>query len=220
MRVVIVASGDVDAADAQHLDAAELVIAADGGTTSLERIGRRPDLVVGDLDSADESLVSRLAGEGTRVERHPEAKDASDAELALRAALDAGGTDVVLAGATGGDRFDHALANVLLLASGWLAGRSVRMVHGGTTVRVVRSGERLELGGAHGDIVTLLPIAGDAEGVTTRGLRWQLEGARLRLGSTLGLSNEVTDDPASVSVAAGALLVVEARRAPETQVGA
>jgi len=212
MRVVVVASGDVDPADARHLADADLVIAADGGTASLDRVGRRPDVVVGDLDSSDAALVARLAGQGTRIERHPAAKDASDAELALPAALEAGGTDVVLAGAPGGDRLDHALANVLLLGSAWLAGRNVRLVHGGTTARVVHAGERVQLDAAHGDLVTLLAIAGDADGVTTHGLRWPLDGARLQLGSTLGLSNEVADEPASVSVGGGALLVVETAR--------
>lgn len=212
MRVVVVASGEVDATDARHFDTAELVIAADGGATSLDRVGRRPDVLVGDLDSSDEALVARLAAAGTRVERHPAAKDASDAELALRTAIDAGASDVVLAGATGGERLDHALANVLLLASGWLDGRDVRISRGPATVRVARAGRVLELEGQCGDLVTLLPLAGDASGVTTVGLRWPLAESELRMGTTLGLSNEVVATGATVSVGAGLLLVVETER--------
>jgi thiamine pyrophosphokinase len=78
MRVVIVASGEPDPADVGWLDGASLVIAADGGAGWLDRAGRRPDLLVGDLDSADASLVGRLTAAGARVERHPADKEASD----------------------------------------------------------------------------------------------------------------------------------------------
>lgn len=216
MRVVVVASADLGATDARHLDAADLLIAADGGAASLDRTGRRPDVLVGDLDSIDEALVARLSEAGTRVERHPAAKDASDAELAVRLGIESGATDVVLAGAIGGVRLDHALANVLLLASGWLAGRDARLASGGTTVRVARGGDRVELGATTGDLVSLLPIGGDARGVTTSGLRWALDHATLPMGTTLGMSNEVVATPASVAVEAGLLLVVETAAAAAT----
>lgn len=209
MKVAVVASGDLDAEDARLLDGTDLVIAADGGAASLDRLGRRPDVLVGDLDSTDAALVERLAAAGTRVERHPVDKEASDTELALDAALAAGASEVVLLGASGGDRVDHGLANLLLLASATLAGRGIRLVQGGTTVRVVRGGERLVLDAGIGDVVTLLPIGGDASGVTTAGLRWGLDGATLHLGRSRGLSNEVVSATPSVSLELGALLVVE-----------
>lgn len=209
MKVVVVASGELDANDKRWLAAGDLVVAADGGADSLERLGRRPALLVGDLDSTDPAVVERLAAAGTRVEGHPVDKEASDTDLALGAAIAAGATEIVLLGATGGDRLDHELANVLLLADPSLAGRDVRLIRGANTVRALRGGERLDLDGALGDLVTLLPIGGDATGVTTDGLRWPLAGATLRMGSSLGVSNEVASAPASVRLDQGLLLVVE-----------
>ena len=68
------------------------------------------------------------------------------------------------------------------------------------------------LGVAKGDTVSLLPMGGDALGVTTAGLRWQLADATLRAGRSRGLSNEIVEAPASVSIDRGALLVVETAR--------
>jgi thiamine pyrophosphokinase len=66
-----------------------------------------------------------------------------------------------------------------------------------------------DLSGAPGSRVTLLAVGGPADGVTTRGLRWPLADARLEMGSSLGLANEVAEPPAEVSVRAGRLLVIE-----------
>lgn len=209
MQVVVVASGELAASDAAWLGGADLVVAADGGAVSLEQIGRRPELVVGDLDSVDASLLERLDGAGTRVERHPIDKEASDTELAVEAAFAAGGSTVIVLAALGGERVDHALANLLLLADSSFAGRDLRIVRGGTTVRALHAGERLVLTGATGDLVTLLPVGGGAVGVVTEGLRWPLDAATLHLGRSRGLSNEVITTPASVRIREGSLLVIE-----------
>jgi thiamine pyrophosphokinase len=164
---------------------------------------------VGDLDSTDSGLVERLATAGTQIERHPNDKDASDSELAIAAAWAAGADEVVLLGATGGDRLDHGIANLLLLADSGLAGCEVRLVHGPETARVVRGGERMVLIGGVGDTVSVLPVGGDADGVRTEGLRWKLDGEALSIGRSRGLSNEVVSTPASVTLERGTLLVVE-----------
>ena len=207
--MVVVASADLDPSDGSWLDRADMVIAADGGAGSLDRIGRRPDRLIGDLDSVEPSLAARLADAGVRVDRHPSDKEASDTELAVEAALAAGATEIVLLGAFGGARIDHELANLLLLADPALAGRDIRAERAGTAVRALHGGERIDLRGTVGDIVTLLPVDGDVTGVSTDGLRWPLAAATLGLGRSRGLSNQVVSIPASVRIEGGTLLVVE-----------
>lgn len=210
MRVTVVASGDMADGDERWLDGAT-VIAADAGAVTLERLGRVPDRLVGDLDSIPRGLLARLRDAEVAIDRHPTDKDASDTELALEAALATAATEVVVLGAIGGARLDHELANLLLLADPEVARRDVRIVHGRTTVRALHPGGRLTLQGTAGDLVTLLPIGGDAAGVQIVGVRWPLAGATLRLGRSRGLSNEVVEPPASVSLERGTLLVVEHR---------
>ena len=210
MRVTVVASGELADGDARWLDGAT-VIAADAGAVTLDRLGRVPDRLVGDLDSIPAALLARLGDAGVAIDRHPADKDASDTELALEAAFAAGATEVVILGAIGGSRLDHELANLLLLGDPALASRDVRVVHGGTTVRALHDGGELALEGRAGDLVTLLPVGGDATGVRIDGVRWPLADATLRLGRSRGLSNEVLEPPASVSLERGTLLVVEHR---------
>ena len=208
MRAVVVSHGEVEPGDLAHLGDADLVIAADGGTVHLEKWGIMPKLVVGDLDSLPPGARERIAAAGGSIEVHPREKDRSDTEIALDRAIGAGATEVVIVGALGGPRIDHAMANTLLLGRASLA-VPVRLVRGPMTIRLLRGGLRLELGGATGEIVTLLAIGGDATGVTTGGLRYPLGNETLALGSSRGVSNEIAAAPAWVSCASGALLVIE-----------
>lgn len=210
MRTVLVASGQADAADARWLDGADQVVAVDGGMAWLASMGRRPDRVIGDLDSADPSLIAVLEADGVPIRRHAAAKDASDTELAVAAALAEGADQVVILGALAGPRLDHQLANLMLLADPELATvPDLRIVRGGTLVRALHGPGSMAIEAERGGLVTLLPVGGDAEGVRTAGLRYPLAGETLSIGRSRGLSNVVDEAPASASLQRGTLLVIE-----------
>ena len=211
MKAVVVAGGEAAPEDAALLNDTDLVVAADGGAAFLDTLGRLPDLLVGDLDSADGALVERLAAAGVSVERHPAAKDATDAELAIDRAVAAGARRVTVIGAFAGERLDHELANLLLLADPAWASRleDLRMVRGGTLARAVHGPGQMALEAREGDTVSLLPAGGDARGVRTDGLQYPLDGETLGLGRSRGLSNVVVRYSASVALEAGVLLVIE-----------
>jgi thiamine pyrophosphokinase len=212
VKAIVVAGGDAAPEDAAQLVGAEILIAADSGAEWLARQGATPDLVVGDLDSLDPALLDQLSSHGVAVERHPAEKEASDAELALARAVADGADQVVILGGMGGERLDHELANLLLLADRRWDGIELRIVRGPTMVRALHGGRRRDLYGAPGDLVTLLPVGGDATGVTTTGLRFPLRSETLHVGRSRGLSNEVEQAPASVSLDGGTLLVIETRK--------
>src|SRR5262245_62117744 len=170
MEVLVFAGGDpVDARwhDALPVDA--FVIAADSGLEHVRALGRHADLVVGDFDSVHPATLDAARAAGSRVDQHPADKDATDLELALRAAQRHGADRVTVIGA-GGGRLDHFRANLLLLAHPDWAGLTVQAYVGDAHVQVVR--RAVELQGAVGSLVTLLPVGGPARGVRTAGLRW------------------------------------------------
>lgn len=204
---IVVTGGDpVDAHLADVLPRDAVVVAADSGLEHVATLGLDADVVIGDMDSVSPPLLAAAAAKGAIVERHPTDKDATDLELALRYVADAGHTRVIVVGGKGGDRLDHFLGNALALGSADFAGLDVEWHVGNTVVRVVR--DRAEIRGTPGDIASLLPVAGPAEGVTTTGLRWPLDGDTLLPGTTRGISNEFIDSTVHVSVKRGVLLVV------------
>ena len=109
----------------------------------------------------------------------------------------------------GGDRLDHLLGNIALLASPALAGVQIEAyagtAPGGGARR--RAGRRDQ--GPPGSLVTLLAAGGPARGIVTEGLRYRLQCEELLPGTTRGVSNELVSGSASVRLQDGTLLVVQ-----------
>ena len=205
----MIAYGDVDPRDRAHLDGAELIVAADGGTLALEQWNFVPHAIVGDLDSLGVDRAAEYAAQGVTVVPYSREKDESDLELAIDYAIAAKADDIVLLGILGGARFDHEIANTLLIAADEFRGRRLRAVRGSMTVRALHGGETLDLEGVVGDLVTLLAVRGDVEGVRTHRLKYPLGREPLHFGAARGLSNIVVSAGATVSCDRGVLLVIE-----------
>lgn len=182
-----------------------LVIAADSGLALAAALGRHVDVVVGDLDSVDPADLERAVAAGAVVERHDPDKDMTDLELALGAAAARGARRVHVAGGVGG-RLDHTLANALCLAAPAWVDLELSAGFGAARVWVVRTD--VAVTGDPGDLLSLVPVGGPAHGVRTAGLRWQLAGETLDPASGRGVSNELTETTATVSLVSGTLLAI------------
>jgi len=209
MRAIIIAAGSADRDNSweRWVRDGDWIIGADGGAARALDWGLSPQIVVGDMDSLPSASRASLVARGSCFIEHPRAKDETDLELALIYAVQQGAEEIVVLGALGG-RIDHTLANMLLLTLPILEGTLVRIVDGDGEILLVRSGETVTLQGSPGDLVSLLPIGGDALGVTTVGLAWALRGDKLRLGFSRGVSNQMKANEALVKVEQGFLLVV------------
>jgi thiamine pyrophosphokinase len=208
MSVLIFANGELDevAWIRPYLAQAAAVIAADGGARYVQRLGRPPDVIIGDLDSLPEELREADTAV-TRIIAHPVDKDETDLELALLYAVNRYSDDLLIFGAFGG-RVDQTLANILLLAHPALAGRRVELINNRERAWLVTS--QTTLRGAVGDRVSLIPLGGDARVRETRGLRWSLTDQTLAFGPARGISNVMTAPEAFISLAAGRVLCIHA----------
>jgi thiamine pyrophosphokinase len=221
MAALIIADGDVptradlDAAWPGWDEGIDLVVAADGGARHARMLGVSIDLWVGDGDSLGEDGIAALAAAGVPVERARPDKDQTDVELAVDAAIRRGAVGLIVVGALGGERVDHALANVALLARPDLAGRPAVLLDARSRISLLRAPRpdgdpaRVVFGRAPGSTVSLLPFGADVDGVTTDGLLYPLSAESLALGSARGVSNVIVRPGATVTVRRGLLLVVE-----------
>jgi thiamine pyrophosphokinase len=205
VRVVVVLAGGDGAHPDLVLPRAGRVVAADSGADQAAALGLDVDVVVGDLDSITPATLADLRDAGVEVEGHHPDKDATDVDLALARAVALDPDRIVLVGGHGG-RLDHAMATLAALAGVAAPGRRVEAWMGPAQVLVTVDTVVLEAR-VH-EVVSLLPLGGPADGVTTEGLRWPLVDATLPPWSTWGMSNEVAESPAAVSVRGGVLAVV------------
>lgn len=186
------------------------MIAADGGVDRALALGLHVDVAIGDFDSVTPAGLAAAEAAGARVERHPVAKDATDLELALDAAIARGPARIVVIGSDGG-RLDHLLGSVLLLGDERYAGTEIDAYLGDSRIHVVRGSRTLV--GTPGDLLSLLPVHGAAEGVTTEGLEYPLQGETLPPGTSRGVSNVLCATEVHITVERGCLLAV--RPTPE-----
>jgi thiamine pyrophosphokinase len=214
MQIVIIANGepptraDID----RWLGPADTLICADGGARAALGFGLQPHHAIGDFDSVSEDELQQLGALGTQLHRHPPAKDETDLELALTFAATHFHTtrEIIVMGAMGG-RIDHELANMMLLAMPVLQDRRVVISHSPNQISLIdarRNPSSSTVQGKAGDVVSLIPFGGDAQGVRTKGLQYPLRDEPLLFGPARGVSNMLLGSTAIIHVQAGMVLCV------------
>jgi len=166
---------------------ASRVIAADAGIGHARMLGLVPELWVGDFDSVPANLPKDLAAVPRKV--FPAEKDMTDGELAVAEALQRGATSLVLAGAFGGKRADHAFLHLTLALRLAAAGTPVLLTSGAQEgVPVLPGKASFDYDGG-----TLFSVLGfsDLSGLTVTGAKWPLDRVEVAFGSSLTISNEV-----------------------------
>jgi thiamine pyrophosphokinase len=209
-RIVIFANGLVPNLEEVRtfLRPDDFLIGADGGTRHIMALGLLPSFVIGDLDSLNEDDLYELGSADVRVDQYPENKDETDLELAIQYALQLRYSSIVIVGALGG-RMDQTLGNISLLTDFLISNADIRLDDGVEELLFCR--DQAQVKGRSGDIVSLIPWNGDVSGVVTTGLKWALHAEMLFSYKTRGISNEMTDETATIQIKSGLLLIVHRR---------
>ena len=214
MKYMIISGGhieDVFAMDWLEKNQYDCMIAADSGMNFLHRNGIIPDIIAGDFDSAKEESVAYYQGlNDVQVMKLNPVKDDTDTEFVIREAIRRGATEITVLGATG-TRLDHVLANVNLLGIGLEEGVTIQLVDKHNRIRMISDRVEIAKTEQFGDYVSVLPVKGDAKGVTLEGMKYPLKDADIACFSSLGVSNEILDTVARISVKHGVLLIIESR---------
>ena len=214
MKVIIITGGQIDdsfACDWIKTHPYDYMIAADSGMNFLHRNGIIPNVIAGDFDSvSSESLEAFSKMKNVEMLRLNPIKDDTDTEFVIREAIRRGAKEITILGATG-TRLDHVLGNMHLLGIGIKEQVSIFLVDTHNRIRMIEKEYTLLKEEQFGDFVSLLPICGDAKGVTLRGMKYPLSNATIPSFSSLGISNEIVEEKAVISIAEGVLLLIESR---------
>ena len=201
MHTLIVTGGPLPSCNFV-LPEAELVIVADSGGDHAEELGLEVDLLIGDFDSCSEEAIGRA----NEVRRFPVDKDVTDLELALAAAIEKNCSSVTILTSARG-RFDHTFGNIVVASSSRWSELEIDLFVDESYTKIIR--DKAKLTGNPSDTLTLLAMGGTAFGITSIGLKWELDGIDLSVGSGLGISNEFIAHEVEISVDEGTLLSIQ-----------
>lgn len=213
-KVLIVSGGKIEEPFAERYvkeNDFSFIIAADSGIEFLDRHGWVPDILLGDFDSAKpETVQFYREQEKTELREFQPEKDDTDTEIAVLLAIEKGAEEVHLLGATG-SRVDHMMANVGLLGLFLEKGISAFLVDAQNRVRVINSTTVIKKEEQYGNYVSLLPFMGRVTGLTLTGFKYPLLDFTMEGFHSLGVSNEIVEEQAVITLKSGCLIVAESK---------
>ena len=205
-RAVVFSAVPIGMEMASYLQPQDFIVACDAGYRNAARLGVRPDLIVGDFDSAPQPETDRQ----TIV--LPHVKDDTDTQYAARWLVEHGYDEVVLLGALGGARIEHMFANIstgLYLA---LHGEKAILADARSEMHYLLPGRPLALERKDWMYLSVYALGAPMTGVNLRGVYYPLQDTTLtELDYPLGTSNEFTEPVAHLECATGHGLVVLTR---------
>ena len=187
------------------------IIAVDGGLKAVKSLGLVPDMIEGDFDTADPSVMEEFKQIPYIVwDIHKPEKNETDMELALLKAMAYGCTHITVLGATGG-RFDHMLANVFLLYHCLQRGVEACIIDGQNKIYLIEDRHTFSRSKQWGTYISFLPLLGQLKGITLEGFKYPLKDYDLDAASSRCISNELSGEKGRITFREGVAICVESR---------
>lgn len=180
------------------------LIAVDGGADFLKELGITPDLFVGDMDSVSEETVKWLKKQNVPMRIYPEDKDETDLELAL---LEVKNFPAKVFG-WNGERVDMMLALFYLMSRF----KEVYAVSSKLEIGYVEKEKILEA--TPDEIWSILPLGGDAKGVSLEGFKYEISKKDMKIDKPYGISNVAKSNKVRISVEKGGVIYFRWKRKP------
>ena len=208
MRALIIINGDSCDKNLLRKEAerSDAVICADGGAAHAYNANITPDYLIGDFDSIDKDTFEFYKNKNVKIEKYKREKDYTDTELCINKAIDIGCSYIVIACASG-DRIDHTIANIFLLEYIFNKGAEGMLITKGAFIYCLK--DTININGNPNDIISVIPYNGDIEGLNSTGLKYSMKNLNLKFGKTIGISNEMIEHTANISIKKGRALVIK-----------
>lgn len=214
MNCLIVTGGNVDLNllnNYYNSNKDSLVIAVDKGLESLYKLNIIPDHIVGDLDSVNATILKHYQNNPQiTIHKYIPEKDYTDTDIALKLAIKLAASNITIIGATG-TRIDHMLANIHVLTYALDSKIPCHILDSNNKIYLINDSAKLNKDEAHGKYISLIPLTTSVEGLTLKGFKYPLNNYCLTIGKSLGISNEIIQDNATINLKSGTLIVIESK---------
>lgn len=181
----------------------DFIICADAGADAMLKVGIKPDLIIGDFDSA--KFINRF--NDVEIVTLPAAKDDTDTMYCVKYALQRGFKDFLFLNATGG-RTDHTLSNLSCLLFLRNNGASGIISDQYNDISLLEKGNNI-LYNLKGKTVSVMPFACEKVCLSYTSMMYPLNKSTVTADYPYSISNVVMNNDATVTVHSGnALLII------------
>ena len=211
MKICIILNGEIK--DYKYIKSIicknnyDYIICSDGGANHTYKMNIVPDYIIGDLDSIEDNVIKYYKSKNVKFNKFPTKKDETDTELSIWLANKLNAKKIDLIGALGG-RIDHTIANMNLLY--YIRNKNIipKMISEKEEVYIAIE-EEIIIDGNKGDTISIIPIKGDAKGITLKNLEYPLENGIMDFSRPLGISNIMTNSSCNIKVNEGSIIIIK-----------
>jgi thiamine pyrophosphokinase len=202
-KCIIFTGGEIKDYSSLNINKNEIdfVICADSGYNHAKALNISVDVAIGDFDSVDS-----IPDDVQEVIKYPKEKDDTDTILAVKLALEREYKNIDIYGALG-NRFDHSFANIQTLDYILENGGFGRIITETEQIFIVRN-NTIIIEKIDGYVLSVFSYTNQCIGVSEKGVKYPLDNVIVTQSFPIGISNEITDNFAEISVKEGKLLII------------
>lgn len=182
-------------------------IGADRGALYLAESNISMDIALGDFDSVSNEERQIINKHAKDVLTYSPEKNYTDLEIAIQKVSEHHVDRILLFGVTGG-RLDHELMNIQLLYQLLQNNVEARIIDKSNQIEMIESGKYIVE--SHGyTYISFIAFTNRVEGLTLEGFEYPLTEQTIEWGSSLCISNKLSQKKGTFSFRAGILLLIK-----------
>ena len=184
----------------------DYIIAVDKGLEILNKVQTEPNFIIGDFDSVNTDVLKQYENKNIPIEYLNKEKDYTDTHMALKKTIERGVNNITIIGAIG-TRLDHTLANIHILKEALDSGVNAKLVNKNNEIMLIKNKKVVKKNNNY-KYISLIPLTTEIKGVTIKGFKYLLKDANLKIGESIGVSNELIDNEATIEIAEGVAILI------------
>ena len=212
IKTLIVSGGNVEEEEITHIyknNKFNYIIASDGGLKILDKLNILPNYIIGDFDSIDKEVLNKYTDSNIEIRKLNPEKDYTDTHMALKLAIELKSKDITILGAIG-TRMDHTIANIHILREAIEKDIQCKIINNNNEIKLINKTTIISKNDKY-KYISLIPITTTVEGVTLTGFKYSLLNDSLKVGQSIGISNEQMDNKGIIDLKSGILILIQSK---------
>ena len=210
MRAIIITGGTISDYNyyKNFFNDDDVIICADGGVKHLINLDLTASYFLGDFDSCDfDKIKCDIHLKDAQILRYNCEKNETDTEIALDLAIEKNFKKIVVLGGIG-TRIDHTFANIMLMKKALKNNVDLLMLNEKNEIRLID--KSISLDPVKNSYLSVIALE-KTTNLSLQNVKYTLDNFTLSSDTSLGISNEFTDEKAVIYFDKGLLLVIISR---------